>query len=146
MNVLVYLKSTYCSYCLYTNAPVYCPTPSLFITTNTGARQDCILSAYLYTLLHKLPSQPVTKYFKYSDTSVIALLLHQDSVAANKHSKSQWCKENHLLLTITKTKKLIFDYRLKRPSSLEPRDIDNQPVEIVASFKSQGCHTLLDNK
>ena len=54
----------------------------------------------------------------------------------------EWCDENLLLLNISKTKKLVKDFR-RNDSSPVPLQIKGQQVEIVHQYKYLG--TILDN-
>ena len=55
----------------------------------------------------------------------------------------EWCDENLLLLNISKTKKLVTDFR-RNDSSPVPLQIKGQQVEIVHQYKYLG--TILDDK
>ena len=50
-----------------------------------------------------------------------------------------WCQVNNLSLNVSKTKKLIVDYR-KRRAEQAPNDIDWAVVERVESFTFLGVH------
>ncbi|KAK0144336.1 hypothetical protein N1851_017299 [Merluccius polli] len=51
---------------------------------------------------------------------------------------TQWCRDSHLLLNVTKTKELILDTRRKLSTPHCPISINNQPVEIVDRFRYLG--------
>lgn len=48
-----------------------------------------------------------------------------------------WCKQNDLVLNVSKTKEVIVDFR-RAPGPIAPLIINNENVEIVESFKFLG--------
>ena len=47
---------------------------------------------------------------------------------------SQWCSDNFLDMNVSKTKRIVFDFRRNHNSQLPVR-IDDKNVELVESYK-----------
>ncbi len=86
------------------------------LTLNTGAPQGCVLSPLLYPLyMHDcvaMHSSNVIVKFAY-DTTVVGLITDGDESAFREevHTLTNWCHNNNLSLNISKTKKLVVDFR-----------------------------------
>ena len=52
---------------------------------------------------------------------------------------SSWCRDNNLLLNISKTKELVIDYRREK-TEIPPLIISGDCVEKVANFRYLGVH------
>ena len=126
-----------------------CPiTPSLF-----NQKQFCLYSKcsenrdthYYVTRFLKLYHQSVhiTKFA--DDTTVTGLVSGSDETEyrAEILELTSWCEENNLLLNSSKTKELIVDFR-KKPTPILPITINNEPIELVDSFKFLGTRISND--
>ena len=107
-----------------------------------------MLSAVIFiTYTNDLKSSyPNCRLIKYADDTVITGLIsdNQESDYINQISDvCEWCKSHNLLLNVTKTKEVIFDFRHSVVNHL-PLTIDNSPVDICDSFKYLGV--TFDNK
>ena len=69
----------------------------------------------------------------------------ETSYRAEVDSLTNYCKDNNLLLNVTKTKEMIIDFR-RNKTSKEPLYIDDEPVEIVNHFKLLGSYVSNDLK
>ena len=85
------------------------------LVSNTGAPQGCVLSPSLYTLYTYdcTSNDPSVHILKYADDTVIVGLIKQneDAYRENIVSFGRWCKDNHLVLNVKKTKEMIFDFQ-----------------------------------
>ena len=118
------------------------------LSIDTGGPQGCVLSAVIFiTYTNDLKSSyPNCRLIKYADDTVITGLIsdNQESDYINQISDvCEWCKSHNLLLNVTKTKEVIFDFRHSVVNHL-PLTIDNSPVDICDSFKYLGV--TFDNK
>lgn len=105
---------------------------------NTGAPQRCVLSPLLFPLYTNncTSNSAAVKLLKFADdTTVIGLRRdRQESIYRSEVERMvQWCGDNNLILSVTKTKELIFDFRKKAGQHL-PISINGQVVEWVRSF------------
>ena len=89
----------------------------------------------------------VTCLFKFADDmALVGLLLNEDSLAtyfSHVSLLNEWCEESFLEINVGKTKELVLGAR-KTKNVFVPVKVNNEPVEVVSSFKYLG--TLIDNK
>ena len=118
------------------------------ITTNTGALQGTVLSPFLFSIYTSdcRPSHDSCFVDKYADDTVLTGLITNDFDNEYVHeitSFVNWCKMNHLVLNIDKTKEMVIDFR---KTIIPPNKIviDDKEVERVGDFKYLGV--VLDNK
>ncbi len=58
-------------------------------------------------------------------------------------SFTEWCRGNHILLNVTKTKEMVADFRRMR-TVVDPINILGEEVEVVDMYKYLGVH--FDNR
>ncbi|KAK0148821.1 putative RNA-directed DNA polymerase from transposon BS [Merluccius polli] len=104
-------------------------TSSKSITLSTGAPQGCVLSPLLFTLLTH----------DYETTVVGLISNNNDTYREEVEQLAGWCKDNNLLLNVTKTKEVVVDYR-KTKAEHPPLSINGDMVEQVTGTKFLGVH------
>ena len=120
------------------------------LIANTGAPQGCVLSPSLYTKIYTkyiqnndcTSNDPSVHILKYADDTVFVGLIKQneDAYRENIVSFGRWCKDNHLVLNVKKTKEMIFDFRKKKvfyPFNY-PTLLDGDAIEMVHSYRYLG--------
>ena len=116
-------------------------TFSNLIFLSTGAPQGCVLSPTLYTMYTNdfRITNADTKILKFADdTSIQGLMsLSDNSYFLNIQRFVEWCHANFLTLNVSKTKKIIIDFRLLKEIP-PPVIINEQSVEIVDKYKYLG--------
>ena len=121
---------------------------SSVLSISTGAPQGCALSAILFVLYTNdlCCNNNHCCIIKYADDTVIAGFINNDDDAEYQKMIAKakiWCDENFLMLNVTKTKELIWDYR-NDPPEKTPVRINNVAVEQAKSYKYLGL--IIDNK
>ncbi|KAL0153248.1 hypothetical protein M9458_051423 [Cirrhinus mrigala] len=122
---------------------VGCNTSST-TTLSTGAPQGCVLTALLFTLLThdctaKFSSNHIIKFA--DDTSVVGLISNNDETHYREEvaQLAKWCGANNLSLNVSKTKKVVMDFR-RNSVDHPPLTIDSSTVQRVSSTKFLGVH------
>ena len=115
---------------------------------NIGSPQGCVLSAVLFILytnglIAKNKNCYIIKYA--DDTAIIGLITdgNEEDYISEVDSVVEWCGEHNLLLNVTKTKELIFDFR-KQQIEHSQLNINGSVVDIGHSYKYLG--TIIDDK
>ena len=104
------------------------------------------LSPFLFSISDCRPSHDSCFVDKYAEDTVLTGLITNDFDNEYVHeitSFVNWCKMNHLVLNIDKTKEMVIDFR---KTIIPPNKIviDHKEVERVGDFKYLGV--VLDNK
>ena len=102
--------------------PGLCAEPSLY-------------SLYTHDCLSTSDSNTIIKFADH--TAVVGLISNndeEDCLMELTHLED-WCRDNILLLKVSKTKELIVDYSKKQQRTYHPLRISGTEVERVESFK-----------
>ncbi|PIK57034.1 hypothetical protein BSL78_06076 [Apostichopus japonicus] len=100
-------------------------------------------SLFTYDCKVYSPNCLVTKFA--DDTTLTGLISDNDESTYRVQVESliHWCNETNLLLHVSKTKEMIFDFRRKKPD-MQPLRIREDIIEQVSSFRFLGSH-ITDN-
>ena len=87
-----------------------------------------------------------TKLIKFADDTVILGLIRdsEEGYINEVQNFADWCKDNHLILNVKKTKEMIIDFRIKKNAEIQPLNINHEVVEIVNRYKYLGF--IIDDK
>ena len=119
---------------------------SNILVLNIGSPQGCVLSTVLFILYTNdlISFSPNYHIIKYADDTAIVGLFDSrniDSYVGEINAVSDWCVANNLLLNVSKTKEIIFDFR-RTHDVHQTIKMDNSEVSIVKSYKYLG--TIID--
>jgi len=121
------------------------------LTLNTGSPQCCILSPLLYSLYtHDCVARSSSNTFiKFADDTVVVGLISGNDEKAHLEevaNLSLWCKDNSLMLNVSKTKELIVDFRRTQRTNIRGHHwvINGTAVERVSSLRYLGVNIAED--
>ena len=110
------------------------------VILNTGAPQGCVLSPFLFTLFTNdcVSGNQSVRVVKFSDDTTVIGCVNNESVYREEVQRLVgWCKNNNLVLNISKTKEMIIDFR-KKKTPIHPLFIDGAEVLQADSVKFLG--------
>ena len=113
------------------------------VILNTGAPQGCVLSPFLFTIFTndcESGNQSVRVVKLSDDTTVIGCVNNANESVYREEVQRLvgWCKNNNLVLNISKTKAMIIDFR-KKKTPIHPLVIDGTLTVLQAdSVKCMG--------
>ena len=102
------------------------------VILNTGAPQGCVLSPFLFTLFTNdcVSGNQSVRVFKFSDDTTVIGCVNNANESVYREEVQRlvgWCKNNNLVLNISKTKEMIIDFR-KKKTPIHPLVIDGTEV------------------
>ena len=112
------------------------------VILNTGAPQGCVLSPFLFTLFTNdyVSGNQSVRMVKFSDDTTVIGCVNNANESVYREEVQRlvgWCKNNNLVLNISKTKKMIIDFR-KKKTPIHPLFIDGAEVLQANSVKCVG--------
>ena len=118
------------------------------LVLNTGAPQGCVLSPLMFSIYTdelKIDSTLVSLYKYADDMALVGLLVKERSLCRQVYfdhvlALQDWCSSSSLFINVGKTKELIFDSSDDHVNQVTPVFLNDEPVEIVDSFKYLGTH------
>ena len=121
---------------------------SSVITLNTGTPQGCPMSPKLYSIFTYdcVAELPGTLLVKYADDTTVSGFINNSNETNYRNQIcliEDWCKNNNLILNVSKTKEIIIDFRLKK-TPMAPLLINDSTVEQVSTFKFLGTYVSND--
>ena len=122
---------------------------SSVVRTNTGASQGCVLSPTLFTLSTsdcRCTAQD-TLLMKFSDdtslTGLITTSENENSFCCAVEKLVSWCRDNQLLLNVSKTREIVLDFMTVPPTPY-PLVRNGEEVEIVVQYEY--LSSIIDSK
>ena len=102
------------------------------VILNTGAPQGCVLSPFLFTLFTNdcVSGNQSVRVVKFSDDTTVIGCVNNANESVYREEVQRlvgWCKNNNLVLNISKTKEMIIDFR-KKKTPIHPLVIDGTEV------------------
>ena len=102
------------------------------VILNTGAPQGCVLSPFLFTLFTNdcVSGKQSVRVVKFSDDTTVIGCVNNANESVYREEVQRlvgWCKNNNLVLNISKTKEMIIDFR-KKKTPIHPLVIDGTEV------------------
>ena len=112
------------------------------VILNTGAPQGCVLSPFLFTLFTNdcVSGNQSVRVVKFSDDTTVFDCINNANESVYREEVQRlagWCKNNNLVLSISKTKEIITDFR-KKKTPIHPLFIDGAEVLQADSVKILG--------
>ena len=112
------------------------------VILNTGAPQGCVLSPFLFTLFTNdcVSGNQSVRVVKFSDDTTVIGCVNNANESVYREEVQRlvgWCKNNNLVLNISKTKEMIIDFR-KKKTPIHPLVIDGTEVLQAVSVKFLG--------
>ena len=127
------------------------------VILNSGTPQCCVLSPFLFTLFINdcVSGNQSVRVVKFSDDTTVIGCVNNANKSVYREEVQRlvgWCKNNNLILNISKTKEMIIDFRNKK-TPIHPVFIDGAEVLQADSVKCLGstiskalswCNNLID--
>ena len=113
---------------------------------NIGAPQGCGLSPLFYTLYTHdcVATHPSTIIGKFADDTVVVGLISKNDETAYRvevEHLTSCCKENNLLLNVTKTKEMVMDFRWSTRTPHLPITINGTPNGTSSTWEYTSART-----
>ena len=120
------------------------------LTINTGAPQGCVLSAFLFIIYTNdmAMNSDSCKIIKYADDTIVLGLINKNNETKYREAidyVTNWCSDNYLHLNVSKTKEMVFDFRVNQNTKI-PVVIDDTDVTFVEEYKYLGVTIQNDLK